>query len=41
MFLSKFVPLMGKLCTEELDIAFIHASKNQIDPPMKIALTAC
>jgi len=24
---------MGKLCIEELDIAFIHASTYQIDPP--------
>jgi len=24
---------MGKLCVEELDIAFIHASTYQIGPP--------
>jgi len=24
---------MGKLCIEELDIAFIHASTYQIGPP--------
>jgi len=24
---------MGKLCIEELDIAFIHTSKYQIGPP--------
>jgi len=24
---------MGELCIEKLDIAFIHASKYQIDPP--------
>jgi len=24
---------MGKLCIEELDIAFIHASTYHIDPP--------
>jgi len=26
LFVSKFFPLMGKLCIEVLDIAFIHAS---------------
>jgi len=33
LFISKFLPLMGKLCIEELDIAFIHASAYQIGPP--------
>ena len=33
LFASKFLPLMGKLCIEELDIAFIHASTYQIGPP--------
>jgi len=26
---------MGKLCIEELDIAFVHASAYQIGPPNK------
>jgi len=26
---------MGKLCIEELDIAFIHASTYQIGPPQE------
>jgi len=30
---SKFLPLLGKICIEELDIAFIHASTYQIGPP--------
>jgi len=33
LFTSKFLPLMGKLCIEELDIAFIHASRYQIGAP--------
>jgi len=33
LFTSKFLPLMGKLRIEELDITFIHASTCQIDPP--------
>jgi len=33
LFTSKFLPLQGKLCIEELDIAFIHASTYQLDPP--------
>jgi len=33
LFASKFLPLMGELCIEELDIAFVHASTYQIDPP--------
>jgi len=33
LFTRKFLPLMGKLCIEELDIAFIHASTYQIGPP--------
>jgi len=33
LFTRKFLPLMGKLCNEELDMAFIHASTYQIDPP--------
>jgi len=33
LFTSKFPPLMAKLCIEELDIAFIHASTYQIGPP--------
>jgi len=32
LFTSKFLPLVGELCIEELDIAFIHASTYQIDP---------
>jgi len=32
---------MGKLCIEELDIAFIHASTYQIRPLKEKALTAC
>jgi len=39
LFTSKFLPIVGELCTEELDIAFIHASAYQIDPAKKIALT--
>jgi len=31
--LRTFFPLMGKPCIEELDIAFIHASKYQTGPP--------
>jgi len=30
LFASKFLPRTGKLCIEELDIAFIHASTYQI-----------
>jgi len=30
---SKFLPLMGNICIEELDIAFIHASTYQIGSP--------
>jgi len=30
LFTSKFLPLMCKLCIEELDIAFIHASSLRI-----------
>jgi len=33
LFASKFLPLMGKLCIEELDISFVHASTYQIGPP--------
>ena len=33
LFISKFIPLMGKLSIEESDIAFIHASTYQIAPP--------
>jgi len=33
VFASKFIPLMGKSCIEELDVAFIHASTYQIGPP--------
>jgi len=32
LFISKFLPLMGNLCTGELDIAFIHANTYQIGP---------
>jgi len=30
LFISKFLSLAGKLCVEELDIAFIHASSLRI-----------
>jgi len=33
LFASKMLPLMGKVCTKELDIAFIHTSTYQIGPP--------
>ena len=33
LFASKFLPLVGKLSIEELDIAFIHASTYHIGPP--------
>jgi len=33
LFASKLLPLMGKLRTKELDIAFIYASTYQIGPP--------
>jgi len=33
LFISKFLPLMCKLCIVELDIAFIHASAYQLGPP--------
>jgi len=29
LFTSKFLPLAGELCLEELDIAFIHANTYQ------------
>jgi len=32
---------VSKLCSEELDIAFIHASTYQICPPKKDRTTAC
>jgi len=35
LFISKFLSLMGKLCIEELDIAFIHVITYQIGPPKK------
>jgi len=42
LFTNKFLPLMGNLCIEELDIAFINASTYQIGPPKEdIALTVC
>jgi len=41
LFASKFLPLMGKLCIEELDIAFIHAVHIKQVHQKKIALTAC
>jgi len=33
LFTSKFLPLVGKLCIGELDIAFIRASTYQIGAP--------
>jgi len=33
LFASKFLPLMGKLCSEDLNIAFIHTSTYQIGQP--------
>jgi len=33
LLISKFLPLMGRLCINKLDIAFIRASKHQIGPP--------
>jgi len=33
LFAGKFLPLMGKLYIEELDVLFAHASTYQIGPP--------
>jgi len=33
LFTRKFLPLMGKPCIEELDIAFFHATTYRIGPP--------